>query len=83
MSEQSTVNAHFVRHSFSHCCKPEISISGEAVGVGSVAGGGRYDDLVGMFAAKGRKVTLKNFWQAGQAVPSARILGGLDIGHRG
>ena len=29
---------------------------GESVGVGSVAGGGRYDDLVGMFAAKGRKV---------------------------
>lgn len=29
---------------------------GESVGVGSVAGGGRYDNLVGMFAAKGRKV---------------------------
>ncbi|CAB3999508.1 histidine--tRNA ligase, cytoplasmic-like isoform X2 [Paramuricea clavata] len=29
---------------------------GDACGVGSVAGGGRYDDLVGMFAAKGRKV---------------------------
>jgi len=29
---------------------------GEQVGVGSVAGGGRYDDLVGMFAAKGKKV---------------------------
>ena len=28
---------------------------GEPVGVGSVAGGGRYDNLVGMFA-KGRKV---------------------------
>jgi len=28
----------------------------EATGVGSVAGGGRYDDLVGMFDAKGRKV---------------------------
>ena len=28
----------------------------EPVGVGSVAGGGRYDDLVGMFDAKGRKV---------------------------
>ena len=26
------------------------------VGVGSVAGGGRYDDLVGMFDAAGRKV---------------------------
>ena len=26
------------------------------MGVGSVAGGGRYDDLVGMFDAKGRKV---------------------------
>ena len=31
-------------------------IPGESVGVGSVAGGGRYDTLVGMFAAKGRKV---------------------------
>ncbi|XP_057313572.1 histidine--tRNA ligase, cytoplasmic-like isoform X2 [Hydractinia symbiolongicarpus] len=29
---------------------------GEQVGIGSVAGGGRYDELVGMFAAKGRKV---------------------------
>nr|XP_033783509.1 histidine--tRNA ligase, cytoplasmic-like isoform X1 [Geotrypetes seraphini] len=28
----------------------------ESVGVGSVAGGGRYDELVGMFDAKGRKV---------------------------
>ena len=26
----------------------------EQVGVGSVAGGGRYDGLVGMFAAKGK-----------------------------
>lgn len=34
------------------------SMLGETVGVGSVAGGGRYDDLVGMFAAKGRKVCL-------------------------
>ena len=30
--------------------------NGEPVGVGSIAGGGRYDDLVGMFDAKGRKV---------------------------
>lgn len=29
---------------------------GEPVGVGSVAGGGRYDNLVGMFDPKGRKV---------------------------
>jgi len=29
---------------------------GEQVGVGSVAGGGRYDNLVGMFDPKGRKV---------------------------
>ncbi|XP_073252523.1 histidine--tRNA ligase-like isoform X1 [Porites lutea] len=29
---------------------------GEPVGVGSVAGGGRYDNLVGMFDSKGRKV---------------------------
>jgi len=28
----------------------------QQVGVGSVAGGGRYDDLVGMFSAKGKKV---------------------------
>lgn len=28
----------------------------ESVGVGSVAGGGRYDGLVGMFDPKGRKV---------------------------
>lgn len=28
----------------------------ESVSVGSVAGGGRYDDLVGMFDAKGRRV---------------------------
>lgn len=30
--------------------------TGEPVGVGSVAGGGRYDNLVGMFDPKGRKV---------------------------
>jgi len=29
---------------------------GEQVGVGSVAGGGRYDDLVGMFDSKGKKI---------------------------
>lgn len=29
----------------------------EPVGVGSVAGGGRYDDLVGMFDAKKKKVS--------------------------
>lgn len=29
---------------------------GEAVSVGSIAGGGRYDNLVGMFDAKDRKV---------------------------
>jgi histidyl-tRNA synthetase len=29
---------------------------GEAVGVGSVAGGGRYDELVGMFDPKKKKV---------------------------
>lgn len=28
----------------------------EGEGVGSVAGGGRYDDLVGMFDSKGKKV---------------------------
>ena len=30
--------------------------SGESTGVGSIAGGGRYDDLVGMFDVKGKKV---------------------------
>ena len=33
----------------------------EVSGVGSVAGGGRYDDLVGMFDAKGRKVVYMKF----------------------
>jgi len=37
---------------------PELAKAkpGEQVGVGSISGGGRYDDLVGMFDAKGRKV---------------------------
>ncbi|XP_035267158.1 histidine--tRNA ligase isoform X2 [Anguilla anguilla] len=36
---------------------PQDGATGEeAVNVGSVAGGGRYDDLVGMFDPKGRKV---------------------------
>ena len=30
-----------------------VKVKGEEVGVGSVAGGGRYDGLVGMFDAKG------------------------------
>ena len=34
--------------------------SGEQVGVGSVAGGGRYDNLVGMFDAKNKKVCKKD-----------------------
>lgn len=29
--------------------------SGDEMGVGSVAGGGRYDDLVGMFDPKGKR----------------------------
>ena len=33
-------------------------LKGEQVGVGSISGGGRYDDLVGMFDAKGRKVVI-------------------------
>ncbi|XP_059165012.1 histidine--tRNA ligase, cytoplasmic-like isoform X3 [Physella acuta] len=33
-----------------------VSDSDDSVGVGSVAGGGRYDGLVGMFDGKGRKV---------------------------
>jgi len=32
------------------------AVDENAVSLGSVAGGGRYDDLVGMFDAKGRKV---------------------------
>lgn len=35
---------------------PQPDSGEEQVGVGSVAGGGRYDNLVGMFDAKGRKV---------------------------
>ncbi|XP_062504487.1 histidine--tRNA ligase, cytoplasmic-like isoform X2 [Corticium candelabrum] len=34
----------------------EAVLTGETVGVGSVAGGGRYDDLVGMFDQKHKKV---------------------------
>ena len=33
----------------------------ENVGVGSIAGGGRYDDLVGMFAQKGVKIPCVGF----------------------
>ena len=32
-----------------------FTVLGEPVGVGSVAGGGRYDNLVGMFDPRGRK----------------------------
>ena len=38
-----------------HTNKP-TSAGGEPTGVGSVAGGGRYDNLVGMFDSKGRNV---------------------------
>lgn len=55
---------------FSNCCTSRISPlelccfhtddgsskGGDASGVGSVAGGGRYDELVGMFDQKGRAV---------------------------
>ena len=34
----------------------EPTSGGEPTGVGSVAGGGRYDNLVGMFDSKGRNV---------------------------
>jgi len=42
-------------------CSGGVAVSGTedddgAVSLGSVAAGGRYDDLVGMFDAKGRKV---------------------------
>ena len=33
-----------------------VDVEGEPQGVGSVAGGGRYDGLVGMFDSKGRAV---------------------------
>ena len=39
---------------FSH--KPSAGSDEESVSVGSVAGGGRYDGLVGMFDPKGKKV---------------------------
>lgn len=35
---------------------PAAKAGEEPTGIGSVAGGGRYDDLVGMFDSKGRKV---------------------------
>ena len=38
-----------------------VNEDGEAQNVGSVAGGGRYDDLVGMFDAKGKKVPYFRF----------------------
>lgn len=31
-------------------------VNGEEIGVGSVAGGGRYDGLVGMFDPKGKRM---------------------------
>ena len=40
-------------HLFWHCL---LILLGEPVGVGSVAGGGRYDNLVGMFDPRKRKV---------------------------
>lgn len=33
-----------------------LILTGEPVGVGSVAGGGRYDNLVGMFDPRKKKV---------------------------
>lgn len=35
--------------------------SDDTVGVGSIAGGGRYDDLVGMFSAKHTKIPCVGF----------------------
>ena len=34
----------------------------DQIGVGSVAGGGRYDGLVGMFDANGKKVSYSNYF---------------------
>ena len=41
-----------------------FSFAGEddQIGVGSVAGGGRYDGLVGMFDANGKKVSYSNYF---------------------
>ena len=41
--------------------KPLKGPDNEPLSVGSIAGGGRYDDLVGMFDAKGRKVPCVGF----------------------
>lgn len=41
--------------------KAEKKKDGETVGVGSVAGGGRYDDLVGMFSSKHTKIPCVGF----------------------
>jgi histidyl-tRNA synthetase len=56
--EMSMKYRKHITQSPSHILIFSFLFPGEAVGVGSVAGGGRYDDLVGMFAAKGRKVRL-------------------------
>ena len=37
-----------------------LNEDGEAASVGSVAGGGRYDELVGMFDSRGKKVTFSD-----------------------
>ena len=53
--------------------KPSTDGGDESVSVGSIAGGGRYDDLVGMFDAKGRRVPC-----VGISVGIERIFGLLE-----
>ena len=47
------------------CNEPSDGEEAAAANVGSIAGGGRYDNLVGMFDSKHQKV-----WQAVQFLPS-------------
>ena len=50
------VNLKFLRQIISSFTHWFLILPGEPVGVGSVAGGGRYDNLVGMFDPRKRKV---------------------------
>ena len=50
----------------------------EGTSVGSIAGGGRYDDLVGMFDAKGRRVPC-----VGISIGIERVFGLLEAKHAG
>ena len=50
------MNLKFLRQIISSFTHWFLILPGEPVGVGSVAGGGRYDNLVGMFDPRKRKV---------------------------